>query len=186
LALVPLAGLVSVVMPLAEIIVAAWPLLVVMPLLLALGLTARQLNLGREALGLTLKYGAQQACIMLLGVPLGLLAYVGLRPAALSGGAIALAVGSLSVLAFVEELLFRGLLQPFMCRLYGEAGIAVTATLSAAVAMGARSLPYALFAWLVAGGFGLASRRTGSIAGTSAARALLFIGLLVVWPLVLG
>lgn len=186
LALVPLAGVLSVVMPVAQVIPAAWPLLAVAPLLLALALAARQLGLGRTALGLTLNLPAVQLGIALLGVPLGWLAYVGLKPGPLTGGATALAVFALLVLAFTEELLFRGLLQPFLSRLYGGAGIAETALLSAAVALGTGSLPYGLFAWLVAGGFGLASRRTGSIAGTTAARALMFIGLLIVWPHALG
>ena len=186
LALVPLAGVLSVVMPVAQVVPAAWPLLAVAPLLLALALSARQLRLVRTALGLTLKSPVQQLAIALLGIPLGWLAYLGLRPDPLDGGATALAIFALAVLALGEELLFRGLLQPFMCRLYGAAGIAVTAMLSAAIALGTGSLAYGLFAGLVAGGFGLATLRTGSIAGTTAARALLFIGLIIVWPHVLG
>jgi membrane protease YdiL (CAAX protease family) len=186
LALVPLAGVLSVVMPASQVIQAAWPLLVVAPLLWALVLTARQLGLGRQALGLTLRWPAVQLGIAILGVPLGWLAYIGLRPDPLDGGATGLAVFALSVLAFAEELLFRGLLQPFLCRLYGGVGIAATAMLSAAVALGTGSPAYGLFAWLVAAGFGLAARRSGSIAGTSVARALMFIGLLIVWPNALG
>jgi uncharacterized protein len=186
LGLVALAGLIAVVMPTARLEAASWPLLVAGPLILALVLTARQLDLDREALGLTLGFPVAQLGIALLGAPLGLLAYLALRPAPFGGGAVALAVLSVSVLAFVEELLFRGLVQPMLCRLFNGAGIVGTAGLSAAVALGAHSLLYGLFAGLVAGGFGVAARRTGSIAGTSAARALMFIGLLVVWPLVLG
>lgn len=186
LALVPLAGLLAAVMPTAHVIPAAWPLLAGVPVILALTLTARQLHLPLRALGLTLTWPITQVGIALLGVPLGYLAYVGLRPEVLDGGALGLAAASLTVLAFCEELLFRGLVQPLLCRLYGAAGIAATAVLSATVALGADSLSYGLFAALVAGGFGLATRRTGSIAGTTVARALMFIGLLIVWPLVLG
>jgi uncharacterized protein len=185
LALLPLAGLLSVVMPVAHVSPAAWPLVVGAPLLLALVLAAEQLGLGRDRVGLTLKYPAYQLGIGALGIPLGLLAFVGLRPEPLSGS-VALAVVALSVLAFAEELLFRGLLQPALCRLYGAAGIEVTSLLSASVALGVHSLPYALFVWLVSMGFGVATERTGSIAGTTVARTLMFIGLLIVWPHVLG
>jgi membrane protease YdiL (CAAX protease family) len=170
-------------------------MLAVAPLLLAVALTARELGLGRDALYLTLRHRRRQILIALLGLPLGFLAYGGLRPAPLGGvlqlplggGAIAVAIVSLSVLAFAEELLFRGVLQPLLIRVHGRAaGIAVTAALSGTVVLGTRSLPYGAFAALVAGGFGLACNRTGSIAGTSAARALMLIGLLVVWPLALG
>lgn len=186
LALIPLAGVLAVVMPIANVIPAAWPLLTAAPLILALVLTARQLDPRREAVGLTLRHPVYQVLIALLGVPLGYLAYVGLRPPVLDGGALGLAAVSLTALAFAEELLFRGLLQPRLCRLYGAAGIAVTAVLSATVALGAHSLAYGVFAAIVAGGFGLAAARTGSIAGTTAARAMMFVGLLIVWPLVLG
>ncbi len=186
LALVPLAGLLAVVMPIAEVIPAAWPLLTAAPLILALAMTARQLDLKPAALGLTLRYPVYQVLIALLGVPLGYLAYIGLRPEVLDGGALGFAVVSLAVLAFAEEFLFRGLLQPLLCRLYGFAGIAATAVLSGTVALGYHSLSYGVFAAMVAAGFGLAARRTGSIAGTTVARALMFAGLLVVWPLVLG
>jgi membrane protease YdiL (CAAX protease family) len=186
LALIPLTGVLAVVMPLELLVPAAWPLLVAAPALLAVGLAARTLGLRRAAVGLSAKAPLRQLGIALLGVPLGWLAYVGLRPAVLDGGALGLAAASLALLAFTEELLFRGLLQPTLCRLYGGAGIVSTAMLSAAVALGAHSLAYGVFAGLVAAGFGLAAQRTGSILGTSLARALMFIGLLIVWPLALG
>jgi membrane protease YdiL (CAAX protease family) len=186
LGLIPLTGVLAVVMPLELLVPAAWPLLVAVPALLAVGLAARTLGLRRQAVGLSGTAPLHQLGIALLGVPLGWLAYLGLRPGPLDGGVLGLAAVSLAILAFTEELLFRGLLQPALCRLYRGAGIISTALLSAAVALGAHSLAYGLFAGLVAAGFGLAAQRTGSILGTSAARALLFIGLLVVWPLVLG
>jgi hypothetical protein len=184
LALVPLTGLLSVVMPVAQVSHAAWPILAAAPTLMAVALTARELGLGRVDVGLTLHPLGPQIRIALVGLPLGLLAFGGLRPIALPSGDVALAVAALVALAFTEELLFRGLLQPLMVRLYDEAGIVITAGFSAVVALGTRSVSYGVCAGLVALWFGIVARRTGSIAGVSVARALLYIGLLA-WPHVL-
>jgi hypothetical protein len=186
LGLVALAGLLAVAMPIEEVSPAGWPLLFAPPVLLAIALAAKHLAVGRCDVGLVLGAHWPQARIALAGVPLGLLAYALVRPAPIAGGAAAaLAVVALALLAVTEELLFRGLLQPRLVRLHGEAGVQWTAALSAAAALGTHSPAFALLAGLVAAGLGRATRRTGSIAGASAARALLFIGLLVVWPHVL-
>lgn len=186
LGLVALAGLLAVAMPIEEVSPAGWPLLFAPPVLLAITLAAKHLAVGRGDLGLVLGARWPQARIALAGLPLGLLAYALVRPAPVAGGAaVAVAVAALALLAATEELLFRGLLQPRLVRLHGEAGVQWTAALSAAAALGTRSPAFALLAGLVAAALGRAVRRTGSIAGASAARALLFIGLLVVWPHVL-
>jgi membrane protease YdiL (CAAX protease family) len=181
LALVPLAGLLSVVMPVAQFTHAAWPFLAAAPTLMAVALSARQLGLRREDLGLTLNRLRPQVRIALIGVPLGMLAFGGMSPITFPSGPVALAVAALAGLAFTEELLFRGLVQPLMLHLYGEAGIAITASFSAVVALGTRSLPDGLCAGLLALGFAIAARRTGSIAGVSVARAFIYIGLFA-WP----
>jgi hypothetical protein len=188
LGLVALAGLLAVAMPIEEVSPAGWPLLFAPPVLLATALAAKHLAVGRGELGLVLGARWPQARIALTGVPLGLLAYALVRPAPVAGGAavaVAVAVAGLALLAATEEVLFRGLLQPRLVRLHGEAGVQWTAALSAAAALGTRSPAFALLAGLVAAALGREARRTGSIAGASAARALLFIGLLVVWPHVL-
>ncbi len=183
LALVPLAGVLAVVMPASQLTEASWPLLVVAPLVMAVALCARALELPPRALGLTLRGSGWQVLIALSGLPLGLVAYVLVSPQALASGAnIALAVVSLCALAFTEELLFRGLLQPRLGPTFGRGAIAVTSVLSAAVALGVHSLGFAALAGVAAVGFGHATQRTGSIVGTSVARAIMFIGLLVVCP----
>jgi membrane protease YdiL (CAAX protease family) len=185
LALVSLAGMLGIVMPTRSVPSAAWPLLAGAPLLLAVELGARQLGLGGTAL--MLKPTPLQLSVAPAGVPLGLLAYSILRPPPLGhGGTVAVAVAALLVLAITEELLFRGLLQPVLCGFYGATGVAMTAAFSAVVALAAHSPAYGVLAGASAVGFGMVARRTGSVAGTSAARAILFIGLLVVWPRVLG
>lgn len=130
-----------------------------------------------------------QAAIGLSGVPLGLGAFLILRPAPLWEHLTAVRVvwGSFVVLVFaalLEEVVFRGLVQNAFCALYGRGGLLVSTVLFTAVYLGARPayIPFVAtvglaFAWLV--------QRTRSLVGVVLAHALLVIGLIIVWPAVL-
>lgn len=184
---VPLAGMLFVSLPISEVPQAGWPVLVAAPVLLSVVLAARVLGAGRRELGLTAAAPVGQLAVALAGVPLGLGAWLLLRPRPLADGVtIVLAVAALAVLALTEELMLRGLLQPRLFRLLGATGVAWAAALSAAAALGARSGAAAGLAGVLAWVFGWWRHRTGSIAGPSGARALLLIGLFVLWPHLLG
>jgi hypothetical protein len=180
---VPLAGMLFVSLPISEVPQAGWPVLVAAPVLLSVALAARVLGAGRRELGLTAAAPVGQLAVALAGVPLGLGAWLLLRPRPLADGVtIVLAVAALPLLAFTEELMLRGRL----FRLLGATGVAWAAALSAAAALGARSGAAAGLAGVLAWVFGWWRHRTGSIAGPSGARALLLIGLFVLWPHLLG
>src|SRR4051794_27345059 len=145
LALVPLAAVLAVAMPVEEIPPSLWPAMVGAPVLLGTALAARRLGIGCAALGLVPDSVRTQGPIAACGVPFGLLAYVLLRPdkieAGLGPGAVLGAAAVLAVFAGAgEELLMRGLLQPLLVRVAGAGGVAWTAALSAALYAGTRSV----------------------------------------------
>ncbi|MEA2254279.1 MAG: protease family protein [Solirubrobacteraceae bacterium] len=191
LALLPLAAILAVAMPIAEVPVALWPALVGVPMLLATAMAARRLGFSRAMLGLAAPAWRVQGRVAAAGVPLGLIAYLVLRPSQIvpHAGVLAVAGAALAVGLFaggVEELLMRGLLQPLLVRVDGARGVGWTAALSATLYAGTRSAAAVALAGglsLVAGGI---ARRTRSIAGVGLGHALLVAGALVVWPALLG
>jgi membrane protease YdiL (CAAX protease family) len=190
-ALVPLAAILAVAMPIEEVPRTLWPALVGVPVLLGIVLAARRLRLGRAALGVTPTGLRPLAWALAAGIPLGLVVYLVLRPARIEAGLgpAAVAGAALAVGVFagaLEELLLRGLVQPLLVGAVGARGIPWTAGLSAALYAGTRSVPVVLVAGglsLVAGGV---ARRSGTIAAVALAHGTLAAGALVVWPAVLG
>ena len=96
--------------------------------------------------------------------------------------------GSLTLLvfaAFVEELLFRGLLQQAAVSALGAAGLVLVNVVYAVTAIGSLSAGYAVFAGLMGCWFSIAVGRTRCLWGVIAAHELAVVGLVLVWPIVL-
>jgi membrane protease YdiL (CAAX protease family) len=190
LALLPLLRLLSLTVPVDGASVITWIAMVGVPLLGAALLTMRALELDAAAVGLTVGSWAGQLQIALAGVPLGLSAYVILRPdAAAAEGAAGWVAGLPVIVVFAGltlELVFRGLLQRGLVEVMGRSGILVASALFAASFLGTRSAEYILFMGLVGGVLGWSYHRTGSIVGISVAHGLLNVGLLLLWPALLG
>jgi membrane protease YdiL (CAAX protease family) len=191
LALVALAAILAVALPVDGVTTALWPAIVGLPLILGVWRTARRLDLHHSELGLVATRWRAQAAIAAAGVPLGLVIAVALEPAplpaptgwaAFAGAAIAIGVFA----GAVEELLMRGLVQPLVVRALGERGVGWTAALTGALYLGSRSAAVVVTAGAIGFGFGVIRMRTGSIAGIAAAHALLVAGALLIWPVVLG
>lgn len=89
------------------------------------------------------------------------------------------------VLATLEELVFRGMVQGALAPVTGAASVLVADALFTATYAASGSPSYTL----VMAAFGLACgwwvRRTGSVAGVAAGHVLFAAGLLIVWPAVL-
>jgi membrane protease YdiL (CAAX protease family) len=130
---------------------------------------------------------AVQVGIGLLGIPLGIVAYLLLEPAPLIDDlawrhVLGPALVFLLAVGLIEELIFRGLLQTVAERLLGWRGLVFTSVIFAGLHVGYHSSIHLalvlatglLFAWLVA--------RTGSILGTTLAHGLLNIALYLVLP----
>jgi membrane protease YdiL (CAAX protease family) len=191
LALVALAAVLALTLPIDAVTPVLWPAIVGLPLLLGIRRAARRLGLRRRELGLVAAPWRLQVAIAAGGVPLGLVVAVALEPPPLPAptGAAAFAGAAIAVGVFaggVEELLMRGLLQPLVVRGLGDHGVAWTAALTAALYLGSRSAPVVVAAGALGLVFGLLRRRTGSVAGIAGAHALIVAGALLIWPQVLG
>jgi membrane protease YdiL (CAAX protease family) len=191
LALVPLARLLSFTMPLGHVSPLYWHALVGAPLLPALALAARAYGFSLASLGLRRGGLVAQLAIAASGVPLGIAAYVILRPPHVASRLdwSHVLFGSLTLLvfaAFVEELLFRGLLQRAAIDTFGAVGAVFVNVVFAVTAIGSLSAGYALFVGLEGGWFSFAAGRSRCLWGVIAAHALAAVGLVLVWPVVLG
>jgi uncharacterized protein len=188
LALVPLAGILALALPVDSVDPTLWPLIAMVPLLVGVRRTAERLGLRRRDLGLVAGDRRVQILIASTGVPLGLAAAVVLDPVPAPHGWAALVGGAIVVGVFVgaaEELVLRGLLQPLLVRAIGPRGVVWTAALSASLYAGSRSPAIVAAAGGLALGFGVLRDRTSSIAGVAVAHGLLVAGALVIWPQVL-
>lgn len=187
IALLPLLRMLSIALPLGEVSPLEQHALVGVPLIVGIVQAARVLRLERTELGLCVGSAPAQLLIALSGIPLGIAAHLIAGPdepiASTAPLSLLVALLVLALLsALPEELLLRGLLQPLLGRTFGPAAVTWSAAFSTALYLGSLSAAFTVFAAAVAIGFGEAVRRTGSIAGVAAARALLVFGLLVVWP----
>jgi membrane protease YdiL (CAAX protease family) len=188
LALVPLLALVGTALS-ADLLPAAVRItLVALSALAGALLVARVLDLTRAELGLRGGGGAQLA-VALTGIPLGLLALAvgGARAFEPLAGASPVPLALAIVLAAaVQELIFRGVLATTFGQLFGRMGIASTSGLFAAAAVATGSVGLVAVLALCGLVWGWARERTGSIAGTTAAHALVAGGLALLAPTGLG
>ncbi|MDQ3865330.1 MAG: CPBP family intramembrane metalloprotease [Actinomycetota bacterium] len=132
-----------------------------------------------------------QLPIAVSGVPLGYLGFVLARPEsafahvtpanALLGAAILVVFTG-----FAEEIVFRGLLQDALTAVFGAGGLLASSALFAAAYLGAGPAGYVVFAACLGLAFAWLVRRTGSLLGVSIAHGLLNVGLILVWPSVIG
>jgi uncharacterized protein len=190
LALIPLLDLLSFTMPVKPVPQIYWYILVGTPLLIAAALTARLLALSWSDVGLRLRQWPRQILIAASGLPLGLVAFLILRPKPLFAEPTwpEMAASAVVLIVFtglIEEIIFRGVLQTTAEDALGPMSVLYSSTVFAIAYVGSLSLPYVLFMQGVGLLFGWCFRRTGSIWGTTLAHGLLNIGLIVFWPYVL-
>lgn len=189
LALAPILRLFSFVMPIRGVPPIFWYALVGTPLLVAAVLAARRVGYSYAQLGLSLRAPIWQLLIALSGFPLGLAAFLLIRPEPIvPDGNFLLVLAGLLILpvftGFLEEFIFRGLLQYALTDIFGSSGLLYSVLLYMILYLGTLSLVYILFMGL----FGLfcswCVQRTGSIWGVVLAHSAFSIGLLLIWPTV--
>lgn len=191
LALAPLLRILSITM---AVTVSQAPnvyqyMLINLPLLLAVVLTARVLGFARSDLGLRQAPWRVQTLVALSGLPLSVVAFLILHPRPLAPAFDwpGLAVTSVILFVFVafpEELIFRGLLLQVGVALYGRSGILWSAGTFAVMYIGSLSLSYVLFMGAVGLVFGWCVQRTASLWGVIIAHGGMIIGMICIWPLV--
>jgi len=187
LCLAPLIRILSLGMPLRDVDLVYWFLIVGAPMIVAALLVARTLGLTRYDLGLTVRAIPVQLLVGALGVGLGIAEYFILKPEALIDEltwqqawwpALILLVAT----GFGEELVFRGVMQSASRDALGKAAIVYVAIVFAALHVGYKSAPDVAFVFLVALFFGWIVARTGSLLGVSLSHGISNAVLYVIVP----
>ncbi len=193
LAIVPLIRIISLSLPLADIPqIWQYPVIYI-PLLVAAVVLARILDLKPGDIGIRFGFLPLQLIIGLVGVGLGIAEYLILTPepmieeltwqtAWLPALVLLLSTG------FVEEFIFRGVLQKTAVEAFGGWGIVYVGFIFAVLHIGwirAESpfaLLYIVFVFLVALFFGWIVKKTGSILGVTLSHGITNIVLFIVAP----
>ena len=187
LALVPLVRIISLSLPLVDIPQIWWYPIIYIPLLVAAIAAARIMGYSREDVGVTIKLFPVQLVVMLAGLGFGLMEYFILRPeplvAELSWQAAWLpSLILLVTTGFVEELIFRGVLQRAAVEALGGWGIVYVAVLFAILHLGFLSWVDIIFVFAIALFFGWVVKKTGSLLGVTLSHGIINIILFVVAP----
>jgi membrane protease YdiL (CAAX protease family) len=187
LVLLPLMRVLSLALPLEKLPQWAWIPVIAAPLLISVVLLVRQLHLGRHALGLSSRMPLIQFMLMGGGLGIGFAEYLLLQPtqfaATFAWNTVALAtlVVLLSV-GFLEEVIFRGLLQTLSLPVLGRWALVYGALLYAAMYIGFRSWPVLTFVFVLALVFACLVRWSGSAIGVAMAHGLANIMVFMVMP----
>jgi membrane protease YdiL (CAAX protease family) len=191
LSLVPLLRIFSVVMPVREVAEIYRYALVGVPLLIAAAVVATVVGAKPLVASLRRWSWRAQGSIALSGIPLSLAAFVIARPDPIIDGLDweRLLLGSVILLVFsgfAEEVIFRGLVQRSVSLVFGRGSVVWSTLLFTIVYIGASPPVYILFVAVLGLAFGWFVARTRSLLGVGIAHGLLNVGLILVWPGVLG
>lgn len=188
LSLAPLIRILSLSLPLIYFPRYAWYTVTSVPVLAATLTMMRVQGLDLGDVGITFRKPLAQAAIALTGIPFGIIEYFILKPEPLAPG---LSTGELVLLAaalvfstgFVEELVFRGILQHGALKALGEkAGVLGVAAVFAALHIGWLSVLDIAFVFSIGLFFGCLVLKTGSIIGISLSHGLTNVFLFLLLP----
>ncbi len=189
LTLVPLIRILSLSMPLTRFEETYWYAVVGGPVLVAVLVVMASLRLRPAAVGLRLgRLWPLQVPVVALGFGLGIVEYYILRPQPLIDTLTleafwAPALVLLLATGFLEELLFRGVLQGLALPALGTfLGVVYVSGVFALLHMGYQSVLDMAFVLAIALLYGWAVHRTGSIMGVSLSHGLTNITLFLVVP----
>jgi membrane protease YdiL (CAAX protease family) len=185
--LVPLVRILSLTMTFEDVSELTQYSVVGIPLLLGAILTGRVVR-SRHLAWRPVDWPSQ-GLIALSGVPLGFAAFLVARPPALHAGWRQILFGTLSLsisAALTEEFIFRGLLQETLSRLFGGFALLPATGAFAITYLAVRPVDYLVLIIIVGLLFAWAVERTGSLVGVVLAHGLLNVGLVLVWPWVVG
>ncbi|MBO3810291.1 MAG: CPBP family intramembrane metalloprotease [Candidatus Brockarchaeota archaeon] len=191
LSLAPLIRIVSLSLPLAYFPRYAWYLLAGLAIFSAALASIRAMGLRLKDVGVTLSKPAIQLAMGATGVPLGVIEYFILKPEYLAPGLNSLELTLLALAlifstGFVEELVFRGVIQrSAVASLGGKAGVLGTAFIFAILHIGWLSTLDFLFVFSIGLFFGLAVLKTGNIIGASLSHGLTNVLLFLILPQIL-
>ena len=192
LILAPLIRILSLSMPLAPIPQIYWYLLIYGPLLAATVVVMLYTGLRARDVGLVAKGWPLQIALGIgIGLGLGVLEYLILRPVPLATnftplGVLAPAFILTITTGFVEELIFRGVMQTLAERVMGFGwGLLYQALIFSVLHVGHYSVMDVVFVFLVALLFTSILKRTGSLVGVALAHGIANSMLYCVMPFLL-
>lgn len=186
LSLAPLIRILSLSLPLAYFPEYAWYVVAGIPVLVAAIIMVRLQDLSLKDIGLTLKKPIIQACIALTGIAFGAVEYFILKPEPLATGLSTLEFALLALAlilstGFVEELVFRGVLQNSAVKILGEkAGIVGVTAVFAALHIGWLNILDVVFVFSIGLFFAVLVLKTGSIVGVTLAHGITNVFLFLV------
>ena len=187
LVVLPLLRMFTLVVPTREISTLFWYVLIGAPLLTAIVFIARYTRFSPVDEQIW-EWSRAQGFFGAVGIPLGIIAYATFHevPVVVSRDIPYLLIGFGILLVcdgLLIELVFRALLQPRMCALYGDwLGIVTTAVLSGIFSAGAGSPVAMVFGFGTGLAFGWYAHRHRSILGVSIAHGLIAIMTVLVLP----
>ena len=191
LTLAPMIRLLSLSLPLPSFPFVYWYLVVGTPLFIAAYVAARAGRMTKGMVGLNFGSLPVQVLVGIMGIGLGLLEYLILRPTPLVAELRwqSIFIPAMILLIFtgvLEEVIFRGVMQYGALRNFGRIGVVYVAIVFAVLHMGYHSALDVVFVFAVAVIFGWVTLRTGSILGVSLAHGLTNITLYLVFPFLIA
>lgn len=187
----PLIRLLSLSLPLAGRPLVDWYFGVGALLFVGAIVTTRLIDFDFKRIGFRWGKPLNQIMFGFIGIGLGLLEYIILRPAPLveefAIEAIWLPALILAIFTgLLEEMIFRGLIQEASLASYGRFGITYGALLFAILHVGYGSFFDVIFVFAVAMLFGIYVQKTGSIFGVTLAHSWTNITLFLVFPFIIA
>jgi membrane protease YdiL (CAAX protease family)/LysM repeat protein len=190
LALAPLIRILSISLPLQKLPLIDWYLIIGALLYLAAFVTAHITGISTQRMGLTWRGWPIQIVIALIGFGLGLMEFtiLGSRPLieSLSWGTFLFPAFVLMIFTgFLEELIFRGLVQNVSTMMMGRFGIWYGALLFAVLHIGYLSIWDVVFVFGVGLLFGYLVQKTHSLLGVSLAHGFTNISMYLIYPFIM-
>jgi len=190
LALVPLIRIISLSMPLFNFELTYWFLIIGIPLFISSFFVIRILNLKSNDIGLSWKNLGLNLIVSSSGLIFGYVEYLILKPEPLISTlnlneAIIPGLIILIFTGFLEELIFRGIIQNVAEKVFQNIAIIYTAALYAILHIGNLSLLLIIFTFVVGIAFGLVVKKTGSILGVALSHGIINILLYLIFPFIL-
>ncbi len=187
LALVPLVRIISLSMPLVDIPQLWWYPIMYLPLLAAALVGMRILGYRAEGIGLNFRLFPIQIAVGLTGIGFGIVEYLILAPEAMVAeltwqSAWLPALVLLATTGFVEEFIFRGVLQRAAVERFRWPGMLYVSGLFAILHMGFLSWLDVIFVFSVALFFSWVVKKTGSLLGVTLSHGITNIMLFLVVP----
>ncbi len=189
LALVPLARMIALSLPLIELPQAAWYPAVALPMLVAAWVVMHQAALPFQIIGAHRRNRIFHLMMISGGLGLGALAYAVFQPRAILAPfavepplVLALVVGMVFLAGFTEEIIFRGLVQKLSGPLMGRWSLLYSALVFAVLHIGYLSVWAVVFALLIGLLFAQIVHWSGSVLGVALVHGMASVTQLLLMP----